>query len=327
MSVLTRGYMLSEMLTTKLYNNSVITSFQPSTSNMYGDPILITVSSIKSTKCCVLRDIALSSFHNALIGDHNALKDYIVSNATEKYTLKPGSQEISVSASVQLSSDNLKRNTYSLVIGLVSGASDSSVEEIDISCYIIHVKIRKEENVDTSIMYTFWKTNWNRLLIPQILFDAGQDANNNNTEEQTVLPPMKTTDTLVVDNGDKDDHKTWRPCCFICLSSSSDSTSSSLRVLLPCRHAAVCHDCFQSLHNSAMSSAPHHLIGLLTCPLCRTPINSTLLLPVESTDCAATTTGNFGDDVATATSTPSTSSSSSSSNGGVRNRRHEILSY
>ncbi|VDQ00458.1 unnamed protein product [Trichobilharzia regenti] len=168
MSVLTRGYMLSEMLTTKLYNNSVITSFQPSTSNMYGDPIQITVSSIKSTKCCVLRDIALSSFHTALIGDHNALKEYIVCNAAEKYALKPGSQEISVSAGVQLSSDNLKRNTYSLVIGLVSGASDSSVEEIDISCYIIHVKIRKEENVDTSIMYTFWKTNWNRLLIPQV---------------------------------------------------------------------------------------------------------------------------------------------------------------
>ncbi|CAH8432606.1 unnamed protein product [Heterobilharzia americana] len=311
MSVLTRGYMLSDISTTKLCNNAVITDFQPSNSNIYGNPIRITVSSTKCTKFCVLRDVTLSSFHDALIGDHNGLRDYIVANAVEKYTVKPGSQEMLISVSVQSSADHGKRETYSLVIGLLSGASDSSVEEINVTCYIIHVKIRAEESVDTSIMYTFWKTNWNRLLTPQVLFNAGQNAN---SEEQTTMS-VKTVAPNTLGNDDNA-CKIWRPCCFICLSSE---TTSSLRVLLPCRHAAICPDCFKSLQKSAMSAVPHHLIGLLSCPLCRTPVSSTLSLP-PVTECMIPCTSDIGDDVIGTTTSHSCSNN-------INSHRHGVLSY
>ncbi|CAH8428731.1 unnamed protein product [Schistosoma intercalatum] len=119
-------------------------------------------------------------------------------------------------------------------------------------------------------MYTYWKTNWNRLLTPQILFDAGE--NMNTIDETTILPTKTITSSI---NKDKV-CQTWQPCCFICL---SIETTYNLRVLLPCRHAVICSDCFKSLYKSAMFSVNHHLIGYITCPICRTPINSTLLLP------------------------------------------------
>ncbi|KAH9593582.1 hypothetical protein MS3_00001686 [Schistosoma haematobium] len=146
----------------------------------------------------------------------------------------------------------------------------------NITCYIIHVKIREEEQVNTSIMYTYWKTNWNRLLTPQILFDAGE---NMNTIDETTILPTKTITSYI--NNDKV-CQTWQPCCFICL---SIETTYNLRVLLPCRHAVICSDCFKSLYKSAMFTVNHHLIGFITCPICRTPINSTLLLPrINSND-------------------------------------------
>ncbi|KAH8855990.1 zinc finger protein [Schistosoma japonicum] len=284
MSVLTRGYVISDISTKRLVNNSVITSFQPSDSNMSGDPIRATVSSIKNIELYVLRDVPLDSFHDMLIGDHKDLRDYIVTNASEKHAVKPGSQDIFIHVDGHSLSDHTKRRKYSLVIGLISNASDLLVEEIqlcshscaalnlNITCYIIHVKIREEEQVNTSIMYSYWKTNWNRLLIPQILYDAGE--NTSSADECTIATlPVKTVTSYA--NNDPF-CRTWKPCCFVCLSSKS---TSDLRVLLPCRHAAICSECFKSLHNSAMFSVHHNLIGLLTCPLCRTPVNSTLLLP------------------------------------------------
>ncbi|CAH8428791.1 unnamed protein product [Schistosoma rodhaini] len=275
MSVLTRGYMISDVSTKRLGNSSVITSFQPSSSNMSGDPIRVTVSSIKAVELCVLRDVSLSTFHAILTSDHKNLRDYIVTNATEKHTVKPGIQDISIHVNVHSCPDHTKRDKYSVVIGLVSSTPDSLVEEINITCYIIHVKIREEEHVNTSIMYTYWKTTWNRLLTPQILFDAGDNVNSIN---ETTILPMKTITSYTNNN---EISRTWRPCCFICLSSE---TISNLRVLLPCRHAAICSDCFQSLHKSAMFTINHHLIGLITCPICRTPVNSTLLLPRTNYD-------------------------------------------
>ncbi|TNN07708.1 hypothetical protein EWB00_007559 [Schistosoma japonicum] len=272
MSVLTRGYVISDISTKRLVNNSVITSFQPSDSNMSGDPIRVTVSSIKNIELYVLRDVPLDSFHDMLIGDHKDLRDYIVTNASEKHAVKPGSQDMFIHVNGHSLSDHTKRRKYSLVIGLISNASDLLVEEINITCYIIHVKIREEEQVNTSIMYSYWKTNWNRLLIPQILYDAGE--NTSSADECTIATlPVKTVTSYA--NNDLF-CRTWKPCCFVCLSSKS---TSDLRVLLPCRHAAICSECFKSLHNSAMFSVHHNLIGLLTCPLCRTPVNSTLLLP------------------------------------------------
>ncbi|VDP79950.1 unnamed protein product [Schistosoma mattheei] len=130
MSVLTRGYMISDVSTKRLRNSSVITSFQPSGSNMYGDPIRVTVSSIKAVEFCVLRDVSLSSFHDILTSDHKNLRDYIVTNATERHTVKPGSQDISIHANVQSCPDHSKRDKYSIVLGLVSSTLDSLDEEI-----------------------------------------------------------------------------------------------------------------------------------------------------------------------------------------------------
>lgn len=95
----------------------------------------------------------------------------------------------------------------------------------------------------------------------------------NTIDETTILPTKPITSYI---NHDKVCQKTWQPCCFICL---SIETTYNLRVLLPCRHAVICSDCFKSLYKSAMFSVNHHLIGYITCPICRTPINSTLLLP------------------------------------------------
>ncbi|CAI2722419.1 unnamed protein product [Schistosoma spindalis] len=271
MSVLTRGYMISDVSTKRLRNSSVITSFQPSSSNMCGDPIRVTVSSIKAVELCVLRDVSLSSFHAILTSDHKNLRDYIVTNATERHTVKPGSQDIFIQANVQSCPDHSKRDKYSIVIGILSSTPDSLDEEINITCYIIHVKIREEEHVNTSIMYTYWKTNWNRLLTPQILYDA---CENMNTIDETInLSLTKSIPSYI--NNDKF-NAIWKPCCFICLSLE---TISNLRVLLPCRHAVICSNCFKSLYKSTIFTVNYHLIGFITCPICRTPIHSTLLLP------------------------------------------------
>ncbi|CAH8428584.1 unnamed protein product [Schistosoma turkestanicum] len=283
MSVLTRGYMISDISTKRLNNNSVITNFQPSNNNMCGDPIRITISSIQGVQFCVLRNVSLSSFHALLIGDHKNLTEYIITNAVEKYTVKPGNQDIFIHVNVQPYPDHIKRDKYSLVIGLISNASDSLIEEINITCYIIHVKIREEEQVSTSIMYTYWKTNWNRLLTPQILFDAaGENGENSLVDESNhSLPIKQITSSCTTNKNDKIYHN-WRLSCFICLSTENTTTTTTptnLRVFLPCRHAPICSDCFNTLYKLSMFSINNHLIGLLTCPICRTPVNSTLLLP------------------------------------------------
>ncbi|GAA56713.1 hypothetical protein CLF_111402 [Clonorchis sinensis] len=59
-----------------------------------------------------------------------------------------------------------QRGRYSSVIALVSDAKPED-EQVVISCYVVHVRLSEEERFDTSILYTFWKTNWDRLLTPQ----------------------------------------------------------------------------------------------------------------------------------------------------------------
>ncbi|KAA3674282.1 uncharacterized protein DEA37_0012090 [Paragonimus westermani] len=147
-----------------------------------------------------------------------------------------------------------KRTHYSTVIAFVTDC-EAVDEQIAISCYVIHVRLSETERFDTGVLYTFWKTNWSRLLTPQALYAARDNSDSANTGSSDV------------------NH--WQPACFVCLNSVSNG---DLRVFLPCRHAGLCADCFTSFIVKAYNPT-NPLNRLLCCPLCRTPISSVLCLP------------------------------------------------
>lgn len=60
--------------------------------------------------------------------------------------------------------------------------------------------------------------------------------------------------------------------CFICLS----EVSTNYHAMLPCRHASICKECFEVCKRHPSSP----ICGSkFVCPLCRSPVNSVILLP------------------------------------------------
>ncbi|KAF8563023.1 hypothetical protein P879_08196, partial [Paragonimus westermani] len=130
-----------------------------------------------------------------------------------------------------------------------------------ISCYVVHVRLSEKERFDTGVLYTFWKTNWSRLLTPQALYAARDNSDSANTGSS--------------DERSSSNINHWQPACFVCLNSV---INGDLRVFLPCRHAGLCADCFTPFIGKACNPT-NPLNRLLCCPLCRTPISSVLCLP------------------------------------------------
>lgn len=79
----------------------------------------------------------------------------------------------------------------------------------------------------------------------------------------------------------------WTPSCFICLSEIKDD----LRVLLPCRHAGICLECFKEFRERTAIRSHNPLSGLI-CPLCRTTITAILRMDSHQ-DSESANTGNI----------------------------------
>ncbi|TPP65036.1 hypothetical protein FGIG_11662 [Fasciola gigantica] len=230
----------------------------PHTLNL-GYPLVLETSVKSDTKCYILYDINVEEFHRALLTDADGLIQFFRVYSKKEFELKIGKNIIQVEQfSHRLGSihPDLKRTMYPVVVGFVSDYCDYSREQIVLCCYVIHIRLQTQETIDTGVMYTFWKTNWSRLLTPQAIY-ASRD---------------NTTSSLPAENGDAVNLlPDWTPSCFICLS----EVKGELRVLLPCRHAGLCLDCFKEFRDRTTVRSLNPLSGLI-CPLCRTTITAIL---------------------------------------------------
>lgn len=266
--LLSETCVLSNILTKKIRNYTALIKCTTITDSKEDSYVSLTVSCLLHCDVYVLQNVQLSLFHSAILGDLASLTHFVNSSATETRSISPGTNILRFRLPVIDFPLGVKRDCYPLIIGLVPNVDDDELEKIMISFHIIHVKSNQFEKIDTGIMYTFWKTNWNRLLTPQVLYAA--------TDNSTLFPRTSSQQTTLVKG---EDPMKWKPSCFICLSELFEQ-ASKLYVLLPCRHAAICSDCFQSLYNSSFLQSPPRLrLGFVTCPLCRTAVNSLLSLP------------------------------------------------
>ncbi|KER30291.1 hypothetical protein T265_03240 [Opisthorchis viverrini] len=263
-----RIFSLSERPLQRIVNNCLITNFVPSKGTISGCPFTVESSCLSEGTCYVLTDVPTRSLHQALIGDRKKLQDFLSTGAIRCFPLQYGSGSFTVDLTDNFQQTQGKcpqRGRYSSVIAMVSNAKPED-EQVVISCYVIHVRLSEEERFDTSILYTFWKTNWDRLLTPQLLYAARNDSADQSSAH--LAPPTVTSEN-------------HEPHCFICLSSS---ISEGLRVLLPCRHAGLCNECFQTYCQKTAWSRDAILHGILCCPLCRSPVYSVLRLPPVSSE-------------------------------------------
>ncbi|CAL8083246.1 unnamed protein product [Calicophoron daubneyi] len=218
----------------------------------------IQVSSLSSSQCFILENVPITDLHDALLDDYRALIVFLKLRCVETRELHVGTEELTLKLQnppIPCNPKGSKRNHYSAVIGLVSSADQASTETIVVSCYVIHVRLCTEELVDTCLLYTFWKTNWDRLLTPQAMYAARDDQ------------PIGETSS-----------SSWNPSCFICFSVAD----SGLRILLPCRHGGMCPECFKAFQDKLFARTSDPLASILCCPLCRTPVNAVLCLPPPS---------------------------------------------
>ncbi|KAA0188100.1 hypothetical protein FBUS_07979 [Fasciolopsis buskii] len=240
-----------------------------------GYPLILEISVKCETKCYILYDIDVEEFHHALLIDAAGLIRFFRVHSRRGLDLKIGMNTVKIEPfdhQLRAVQPNLKRTMYPVVVGFVSEYSEHSREQIVLCCYVIHVRLHSQEPVDTGVMYTFWKTNWSRLLAPQAIYASRDNS--------TGLIPHENSDSANL-------LQNWTPSCFICLSEIKDD----LRVLLPCRHAGICLECFKEFRERTAIRSHNPLSGLI-CPLCRTTITAILRMDSHQ-DSESANTGNI----------------------------------
>ncbi|TGZ52254.1 hypothetical protein CRM22_010669 [Opisthorchis felineus] len=173
-----RIFSLSERPLQRISNNCLITNFVPSKGTISGCPFTVETSCLSEGTCYVLTDVPTRSLHQALIGDQKKLQEFLSIGAIRCFRFQCGTGSFTIDLTDNFQQTQGKcsqRGRYSSVIALVSDTKPED-EQVVISCYVIHIRLSEEERFDTSILYTFWKTNWDRLLTPQMnqLFTTGR---------------------------------------------------------------------------------------------------------------------------------------------------------
>ncbi|CAH8459822.1 unnamed protein product [Dicrocoelium dendriticum] len=246
------------MKTRKITNNCIITRFHTFD---HGDSLTfqLNVSSLSESRCCVLSDIPIEELHHFLLADHNLLLNFCKANSTLTLSISSGNSELAFEVDKSLSSKNYadKRFHCPILLAVISDSVGID-EQILVACHIIHVGLEGGQP-DTTILHTFWKTNWNRLLTPQVLYAARGDGE-----------PIEGNGLI---SSNSSGRSPWKPCCLICLS----PVEGWLHVFLPCRHAGLCTNCFRSFNRRKYPITPNDLC----CPICRSLVVCSLHLLFE----------------------------------------------
>ncbi|KAM7539404.1 hypothetical protein Aperf_G00000057098 [Anoplocephala perfoliata] len=142
----------------------------------------ITLSLSRSVHMYVLRNVPLWNFHNAMISSTEKFQRFIVETASE--TVPVTTPSISVNTNETQISFHLYRNSYDLVLVFFDDRGDlndeSEQESVVFSFHMIHVKQYKEERRPTQVLYSYCKTNRDRLICLRKVFasDAGNTSAN-----------------------------------------------------------------------------------------------------------------------------------------------------
>lgn len=247
-----------EIKTRKIINPCLITRFYASHDR---SPVAfqLNVSSLWGSLCYILSDIPIEEFHRLLVEDHNLLTNFCEERSILTLPVCSGNKELAFEVGKPSPPRNSagKTTDYPIIITLKSDSVGFG-EQIIISCYVVHFGVKVGQH-ETTILHTFWKTNWNRLLTPQVLYAARVDYEE--MEANKLIFPNSSGCAP------------WKPSCFVCLS----SVENGLHVFLPCRHAGLCSNCFRLFNRRKYPVSPTDLC----CPICRSLVVCSLRLPLE----------------------------------------------
>ncbi|KAH9279104.1 hypothetical protein ECG_08209 [Echinococcus granulosus] len=236
-----------ELLHTKTFKPSIetvspLTNFAAITKVTHKETegsLSLSLSLRKSVSMFLLRNVPLITFHNAMLAPTTELLRFLRDTAAEEVSID--NQNISVRTNEEQVNINEFRRSYDLVFAFLDEDAlegKTQDEQVVLSLYIVHVKQHQEERRPTQILYSYCKTNHDRLICIQKLFTNGSE------------------------NGDGE-QKRW-PDCVICLAEGTADV-----VFVPCRHVAMCKKCLPSFQASSQC---------LHCPLCRGAISEIKLL-------------------------------------------------
>uniref|UniRef100_A0A5K3F8Z1 RING-type domain-containing protein n=1 Tax=Mesocestoides corti TaxID=53468 RepID=A0A5K3F8Z1_MESCO len=167
----------------------------------------------------ILRSVPLSTLHHAMVDTTDVLVDFLRKNASQTTMLTPDDSLLNVKTNEERVDLHKFRQTYDLVLAFYRASERKDEECTVVSIHIIHVKQHKEEHRATQILYSYCKTNFDRLVCAQQLFTAA-----NRTASEEGRPPD----------------------CVICLTEGQANT-----VFVPCRHVAICKTCLPAFQTSS----------------------------------------------------------------------------
>lgn len=172
-----------ELLRTRTFKPSIETVF-PLTNiaaitklihNETEGSLSLSLSLRRAVSMFILRNVPLIAFHNAMLTPTTEFLRFLRDTATEEVPIK--SQDISVRTNEERVNINDFRRSYDLVFAFFDeDALDDKKqdEQVVLSLYMVHVKQHQEERRPTQILYSYCKTNRDRLICIRVrnLFDS-----------------------------------------------------------------------------------------------------------------------------------------------------------
>ena len=151
-----------------LSNPGVITRFTHDTNENCLDLILSVHSEVSMF---ILYNIPLTTFHNAMLTSTTDFFQFIQSSASKGIDNVP--QNITINLIPGRVCKFEYRRTYDLVIAFVDKNAfnrEKEDERIALTFYMIHVKQHQDGIRPTGILYTYCKTNYDRLICIRVIF-------------------------------------------------------------------------------------------------------------------------------------------------------------